>query len=221
MNPDLPEGVVLDERGEQDMGHRNVWWVVLPDGTRTAINKDPMICPTCKNDAKARVDCETCSGRGKLFDVPFCDRPWDEIIPGLWLGGHDCQPKGAPPYGDCHPKDNFDLIVSLHHRDGDEWRGTNGAIEIRHQMADADLDPEHHTRLDELARIVVDAVNDGERVLVRCRAGINRSALVAGLALLRMGWTTGEIVARMRQVRSPYVLFNESFVKYLEEVEAR
>jgi hypothetical protein len=217
---DLPEGTKLDAHESQDPAHPDVWWVVLPDGTRTAINKSPLLCPTCENDRHKRVDCETCSGRGKLFSVPFCDRPWDEVVPGLWLGGHDCQFTGSPQ-GDCHPGDHFDMVVSLHHREGAEWQPTNDAVHLRYSMADADLDPDHHTRLDELASHVEGAVRNGDKVLVRCRAGINRSALVVGLALLKMGWTTGEAVARMRAVRSPYVLFNESFVQYLEEVEAR
>lgn len=231
MSPDIPEGAVLDT-GEQDLS--DVWWVVMPDGTRTAINKHPLVCPTCSNARGVRDSCETCSGRGQMFSVPFCDRPWDEVTTNLFLGGHDCQMTGAPG-GNAFPKDHFDLIVSLHQRwtqeigpsgpedvlDSD-WLPTNGAEVVNYKMADADLDPEHHTRLDALADKVVSAVlRKDQRVLVRCRAGINRSALVTGLAMMKMGWTADQAIARMREVRSPYVLFNESFVDYLHEVEKR
>lgn len=232
VQPDIPEGSVLDT-GEQDMGHLDVWWVVMPDGTRTAVNKNPLLCPTCTNTPGKRENCETCSGRGKMFSVPFCDRPWDEVTPNLWLGGHDCQMTGAPN-GDALPGDNFDLIVSLHQRwtqemgpSGPEdvlhpdWQPANGAEVINYTMADADLDPEHHTALDALAEKIDEALYLGKRVLVRCRAGINRSALVVGLVMLQEGWTADQAIARMREVRSPYVLFNQSFADYLREVEDR
>lgn len=55
------------------------------------------------------------------------------------------------------------------------------------------------------------------RVLVTCRAGINRSALVASLAIARMTrMTHPQILTHMRQKRHPDCLFNTHFQRYLE-----
>jgi len=216
----LPPGVRLDPAISEHRPEIGVFWVILPDGTRAALNlrEGNVICVVCRGDKALMPDCSECVGRGHLDRVPYCARPWDEVISNLWLGGHDCQPAGAPPQGDCIPVDEFDLVVSLYSRPG--FGPSEGVRHIRYRMADSDLDPEHHTRLDEMAEHVAGALRNGERVLVRCQAGINRSSLVCGLAMLRLGWGAEEAIERMRKVRSPYVLFNQSFVDYLRS-EAR
>jgi protein-tyrosine phosphatase len=87
-------------------------------------------------------------------------------------------------------------------------------------MADADLDPRHHTMLDDWAERIVGYLDEDRKVLVRCQAGINRSGLVVALAMLRMGWTADAAIARIREVRSPYALFNQSFTRYLHAKES-
>ena len=51
--------------------------------------------------------------------------------------------------------------------------------------------------------------------LVHCQAGLNRSNLVAGLALIRSGLTPSEAVALLRQKRNPAVLCNKTFERFL------
>lgn len=191
-----------------------------------------MICPVCQGDKKKMPDCSACKGRGKTDHIPYCDRPWDEVAPNLWLGGHDCQPSGAPPLGDCSPGDTFDMVVSLYQRRVRDF-GTGqsdpdplyepgpGVNHMHYRMADSDLDAEHHNALDEMAMHVIEALDRGEKVLIRCQAGINRAALLTGLVMLQLGWSADDAIARMREVRSPFVLFNTSFGQYLHEVERR
>lgn len=59
-----------------------------------------------------------------------------------------------------------------------------------------------------------------ERVLVHCRAGYNRSCLVAGLALTYLGRSGGEALEHLRAAR-PAALWNENFARYLEALPAR
>jgi hypothetical protein len=219
--PALPEGWQLDPLCEQ-VGAPTYWWVITDTGLRTSWNGEDVVhCPVCQADPKKMPDCSECVGRGRVDHIPFAPRPWDEVLPGLWLGGHDCQPEGFPPDGHCliKPEDGFDVVISLFQR----WGNTPplGVEHHTYRIADADLDPEHHSGLDELARIVVEAVKAGEKVLVRCQAGLNRSALVVALAMLREGYAATQIISHLRDVRSPYVLCNQSFVDYILEKDGK
>jgi hypothetical protein len=220
--PDLPEGWRLDPAERDHRPDIGVWWVILPDGRRTAWNTHGQnICTACEAEPGRIEECELCSGRGVFDQIPYCDRPWDEVVPGLWVGGHHCQFAGAPD-GNCFPGETFDMVVSLHrHRaqspEEEAFDPPPHIRHYRHKMADADLDPSHHGMLDVLAERIVAALERGEKVLVRCQAGINRGPFVAALAMLRMGWTPEAAIAKMREVRSPYVLFNTSFTDHLHQ----
>jgi hypothetical protein len=178
-------------------------------------------CVVCLGDPKKMPDCDECRGTGLLLRVPFAERPWDEVVDGLWLGGHDFQPSAENPAGDAVlTGTDFDLVVSLYKRHGEQWHpDPDRTIQMYHRMADSDLDPDHHSTIDVLASHVEDAVRHGDKVLVRCQAGLNRSSLVTGLALIKMGWSAENAINRMREVRSPYVLCNQSFVDYLMAVD--
>lgn len=80
-----------------------------------------------------------------------------------------------------------------------------------------DGDLPNRDRLHAVARLGADLVGRGHRVLSHCGMGLNRSALVAGLILMRGGMTGSEAVARLRE-RRPGALFNEIFTRYLLEV---
>ena len=50
--------------------------------------------------------------RRKQPDVPAPDRPWDEILPGLWMGGHEYRgPAGQPVFAVV--RGEFDLVQTL------------------------------------------------------------------------------------------------------------
>jgi len=51
--------------------------------------------------------------------------------------------------------------------------------------------------------------------LVHCQAGLNRSGLVVALALIRSGRTPDEAIALLREKRSPAVLCNPAFERWL------
>jgi len=70
------------------------------------------------------------------------------------------------------------------------------------------------TRLEGVAMLGAHLIRSGHRVLCHCGMGFNRSALVAGLILHKLGMRGPEIVERIRQ-RRPGALFNEVFAQYL------
>jgi hypothetical protein len=70
------------------------------------------------------------------------------------------------------------------------------------------------SRLDAVATLGAQLIRSGHRVLSHCGMGFNRSALVAGVILNKLGVPGTEIVTRIRE-RRPGALFNEVFANYL------
>lgn len=69
-------------------------------------------------------------------------------------------------------------------------------------------------RLHAVAALAASLLASGHRVLAHCGMGLNRSALVAGLALVRMGMQATAAVELIRE-RRPGALYNENFVRHL------
>lgn len=69
-------------------------------------------------------------------------------------------------------------------------------------------------RLHGIAELGARLVRSGQPVLSHCGAGFNRSALVAGLILVELGWKGPDALRRLRE-RRPGALFNETFAGYL------
>jgi hypothetical protein len=72
-------------------------------------------------------------------------------------------------------------------------------------------------KLNAIADLGAALIRSGHRVLSHCGMGFNRSALVAGLILLRLGVSGPEAVRRLRGCR-PGALFNEVFAAHLESL---
>ena len=75
---------------------------------------------------------------------------------------------------------------------------------------------ENPLTIEEVADEVVEALELGGNVLVHCQVGINRSNLTAALVLRKWkGLTSAEAIAMLREKRSPLVLANPTFEKFL------
>ena len=72
--------------------------------------------------------------------------------------------------------------------------------------------------LDMLSRIVLDFMYRGP-TLVHCQAGLNRSSLVAANALWLTGVLAVDAIALLREKRSPAVLCNAAFERWLLDRE--
>jgi hypothetical protein len=70
------------------------------------------------------------------------------------------------------------------------------------------------SRLDAVATLGAQLIRSGHRVLSHCGMGFNRSALIAGVILNKLGVPGSEIVTRIRE-RRPGALFNDVFANYL------
>lgn len=138
----------------------------------------------------------------------------DEILPGLWQGGtEDDEVVGrraiATRYDRCQP---FDLVVTLY---ADAMPAAWGVEELRFGFPDSDLTARSVDRAVALARYAHQRWSEGARVLIRCQAGVNRSGLVMALTLMHDGLSAGEAIALIRSRRSPAVLSNRHFVRWL------
>jgi hypothetical protein len=72
-------------------------------------------------------------------------------------------------------------------------------------------------KLNAIADMAAGLIRSGHRVLSHCGMGFNRSALVAGLVLVRLGVSGPDAVARLRRCR-PGALFNEVFAAHLDSL---
>ena len=172
-----------------------------------------MLCHECYAEAEAMVDCVACSGTGRSTRMPLCADPWNEVVPGLFMGGHDVL-SGSPSA--CVVDDEFDLVVSLVSRKS--YGPPTGVEHVVARLADAVLDDGAAARVDELGGAVADAVRDERRVLVRCSGGLNRSGVVVAAALVRLGHSPDEALRLVRAARGPWALTNPGFVAHLQHL---
>ncbi|MDX3249236.1 dual specificity protein phosphatase family protein [Streptomyces sp. ME18-1-4] len=151
--------------------------------------------------------------RRKQPDVPVPDRPWSEIVPGLWMGGHEFRGSG----GELElavVRGEFDLVQTLTRA----RQGHGPDPGVRHHVwpiPDGPLDGTQLAGVIRLAQAAGDAMDEGRTVLVRCYSGYNRSGLVVAHTLVHRGHSTEDAIQLIRSRRSPWALHNELFVEYL------
>jgi hypothetical protein len=118
-----------------------------------------------------------------------------EVVPGLWIGGDAAD---VPP--------EVTTVVTM--EGVTPSLGLTGVLEHRYPLRDTRWEPVARGPLEAAVEVV--ASRSGP-VLVRCRHGVNRSALVVCLALRQEGLSGAEVVEFVRTAR-PGVLTNPYFV---------
>ena len=94
----------------------------------------------------------------------------------------------------------------------------NQVLYVYYPIYDEDL-PNLH-KLEAIADLAASLIRSGHKVLSHCGMGFNRSALVAGMTLCRLGMSGPEAVAHLRSCR-PGALFNERFAEFVQSMEDR
>jgi hypothetical protein len=137
-----------------------------------------------------------------------------EILPGLWQGGtEDDDVVGCPtPRGHYSRKSPFDVIVTLY---ADAMPAPWGVEELRFGFPDSCLTPLVELKAVSLARSAYQHWLAGERILIRCQAGVNRSGLVMALVLMHHGFSAADAISLQRSRRGNAVLSNENFETWL------
>ena len=62
---------------------------------------------------------------------------------------------------------------------------------------------------------VAEHVRAGDKVLVNCMSGLNRSGLLVGRALVALGYLPLEAAELIRRARGPHALSNREFTRFL------
>ncbi|MFI5530391.1 protein phosphatase [Kitasatospora sp. NPDC051853] len=146
-------------------------------------------------------------------DVPGPEQPWNEIVPGLWMGGHVWHDSRTGELQLAVVGTEFDLVVSLYSAPG---HGPAAGVEhLVVPMPDGPLTGAQLRTAERIAGSVARAVRSGGTVLVRCHSGYNRSGLITAQALVDLGHRVPDAVDLIRRRRSPWALHNEVFVQYL------
>lgn len=145
------------------------------------------------------------------IDVPFHIDKWNPVAYGIHIGGIDYAT--GMSLRTAVVRDEFDLVVSCFRRPGAGPDQSVPHYECPIPDGVLDIEGEHHVL--DAALLVLDAAGHGKRTLVRCQAGYNRSALIVATTLMMMEMTAQQAIDLVRICRSPYALFNESFVDLL------
>lgn len=131
----------------------------------------------------------------------------NEVTPRLWQGA---APDPIKPYPE------FDAIVLCANEVQPKFQRFKGDV-IRAPFVDSPYPTakERRTAI-RVAREVGKRLRKGQKVLVTCAAGLNRSGLVVGLALkMRSRMHVNEIIKRIRKARGPLALSNPAFERFL------
>jgi Dual specificity phosphatase, catalytic domain len=130
---------------------------------------------------------------------------WSEIAPGLFMGG-------TPDRGDPDPGLPFDAVVTLYaFAPAADWL----VEELRYGFYDGAMGRVDTVRVRRAADWAYERWQSGDRVLIRCQAGLNRSGLVTALVLTRSGLSPAEAIDLIRESRCTNALCNDSFERWL------
>lgn len=134
----------------------------------------------------------------KPFNVPLITH----VGGNLWQGG--C-------IDGVRLSDDFEFVVSLY--PWEKYAIGPSTVGLEVEMFDSGAIPDERT-LHDIARII-NAFRAKGKTLVHCQAGLNRSALTTGLALILDGMPAADAIALLRTRRCDAVLCNAAFEKWL------
>ena len=145
---------------------------------------------------------------------------YNHIQPRLFMGGTADDDVCYGPAGQKAPRedDSFDCVVTLYaHAKPVYW----GIEEMRYGFADRGIEDINLERLGDVVVWAYKKWQGGDRVLIRCQAGLNRSGLVSALVLMYKGASANESIRMIRLTRSADALFNKNYVTWLRKHGAR
>ena len=139
---------------------------------------------------------------------------YSEILTNLFMGGTDDEDVIHIPARIYSRREDlpFDSIVTMY-----AWaRPADWNVqEFRYGVPDASIKEIDLNRLRQAVEFGYDRWKQGDRLLVRCQAGLNRSGLVMALILIKDGFTPYQAIDLIRQRRTDIALFNENFANWL------
>ncbi len=139
---------------------------------------------------------------------------YSEIAPNLFMGGTADEDviHQAVAYNKARTDLPFDAIITMYAwANPADWRVQEFRYGIYDSaIADIDLD-----RLKQAVQFGYNRWLSGDRVLVRCQAGLNRSGLVTALIMMSTGLDAETAIEQIRKNRADVALFNNDYVEWL------
>jgi len=139
---------------------------------------------------------------------------FNEIATNLFMGGTDDMDVIHFPAKNNNRTDlPFDAIVTMYaYAQPADWK----IQEFRYGVPDAAIEDIDLDRLKQAVEFGYNRLMAGDRVLVRCQAGLNRSGLVTALILMSTGLDAETAIEQIRKNRAEIALFNEDYVRWLK-----
>jgi len=144
---------------------------------------------------------EAIHGTG-MFEMPIINHVKDNLYHGGYVDGIDLG-------------DMFDSIVSLYQWEVYPTKGITYTYEM-YDSGQVDIET-----VEDAAKQVQSCLDQGQKVLVHCQAGLNRSGIVVALVLMRQGMSADDAIALLRNSRSDQVLCNKRFENWLRAYETK
>ena len=139
---------------------------------------------------------------------------FSKIAPNLFQGGTDDLDVIHLPARNNRKRTDlpFDAIVTMY-----AWaRPADWNVqEFRYGVPDASIRDIDLQRLKQAVDFGYDRWKSGDRVLIRCQAGLNRSGLVTALILIKDGMSPERAIDLIREGRGEDALFNRDFRTWL------
>jgi protein-tyrosine phosphatase len=139
---------------------------------------------------------------------------FNEIATNLFMGGtEDMDVIHFPAKNNNRTDLPFDAIVTMYaYAQPADWK----VQEFRYGVPDAAIEDIDLDRLKQAVEFGYNRWMAGDRVLVRCQAGLNRSGLVTALILMSTGLDAETAIEQIRKNRAEIALFNEDYVRWLK-----
>ena len=139
---------------------------------------------------------------------------YSEIAPNLFMGGTADEDviHQAVAYNKARTDLPFDAIITMYAwANPADWK----VQEFRYGIYDSDISQIDLDRLKQAVEFGYKRWLSGDRVLVRCQAGLNRSGLVTALIMMSTGLDAETAIEQIRKNRAEIALFNTHYVEWL------
>lgn len=138
---------------------------------------------------------------------------YSEIAPNLFMGGTDDDDViHRASRGKTRTDLPFDAIVTMYAwAQPADWK----VQEFRYGVPDASIEEIDLDRLRDAVNFGLNRWLSGDRVLIRCQAGLNRSGLVTALILMSSGLDAESAIKQIRTNRAQVALFNDEYANWL------
>lgn len=157
------------------------------------------------------------------YNVTWPNAEHHEILPGLFLGGHLWEEDGLQRHGrhsSLWEDTSWDYVVSAYLDNENEESFPQCDMRlVLFDDTESGLSEETWEKIRSAVDEVVYRWRKGQKVLVRCQAGYNRSGMMMSLVLMRLGYRAKDAISILRRIRGKDVLVNSAFEGYVHQRE--